>query len=628
MFGALIFAALAVLPGAWVVFPLRLDGAGLWTRVWLAMALSPFVVAVEFAIGRLLGVPFESLAVALAVANLPALLFVVRAPRTARTTSVRERSAAVGALVVVAVVTAVALLPRVLATEDRALSGHAWMHADTIDRLVAGDVVPEETMLAGVRQAYPSTGHVFQALVSHAADRPPASHYIWTNVAWLVAIAGLMIALAREAGGGPIAGAGAILALFYAVNVVGYVPMKLVGGASTIFGDPRYTPWLLKYPFFNQMPFAFALLAAIAWQLVRARPHAVLLAVSLVALGTIYPLLIAPALVLCGLRWLVDRGVALAGATVIGAVATWLALTFVLRDRGPGAMRIADAAFATTKLLTGVVVTLPLIVGVIAWWSPARERRARILVAGGAAAVALYGVLDLPYWRNEYKFVFAAAIAWAPLAGVGIERLVRAAGRRGAFVFAGLAIVGAAPLVHKTYGSPHWGAPPDRRFALDTSSFGLRLAGSHPLAAACERVRGETPRDAILVTRDDSLHWPTLTGRALYVPPPSHEPLPPALTAADATTPPFGSGHPGLNLDADYLVRRVRGYDAALIDERRANVRALFGADDAARGTALDAITRAVERPVVVLASPERDGALLAWLARSPRTDVVVIRLP
>lgn len=628
MFGALIFAALAVLPGAWVAFSPRLDGVGRWTRLWLAMALSPFVVAVEFAIGRLLGVPFEWLALGLAVVNLPALGLVFRAPRAARATSVRERSAAVGALVVVAVVTAVALLPRVLATEDRALSGHAWMHADTIDRLAAGDIVPEETMLAGVRQAYPSTGHVFQALVSHAADRPPASHYIWTNLAWLVAIAGLMVALAREVGGGPIAGAGAVLALFYAVNVVGYVPMKLVGGASTIFGDPRYTPWLLKYPFFNQMPFAFALLAAIAWQLVRAAPHALLLTVSLVALGTIYPLLIAPALVLCGLRWLVDRRSALAGPAVVGAVVTWLVLSAVLADRGPGAMRVANAAFATTKLLTGLVVTLPLIVGVIAWWSPARERRMRVLVGGGAAGVVLYAMLDLPYWRNEYKFVFAAAIAWAPLAGVAIERLVRAAGRRGAFVFAALAIVGAAPLVHKTYGSPHWAGPPDRRLPLDTSSFELRLATGHPLAAVCERVRRESPRDAILVTRDDSLHWPTLTGRAYYVPPRPTNPLPPSVTAADATTPPFGSGHPGLNLDADYLIRHVRGYDAAMIDERHRLVDTLFDGDDDVRTTALAAITSAPERLIVVLASPDRDAALLAWLAREPRPEVSIIHLP
>ena len=76
--GALAFAVLAFLPGAWISFGLPLGGLPFWARFMLGAVLSPLVSAVQFYAFRLLGVPFEITVPLLVLANLPALYLAYR----------------------------------------------------------------------------------------------------------------------------------------------------------------------------------------------------------------------------------------------------------------------------------------------------------------------------------------------------------------------------------------------------------------------------------------------------------------------------------------------------------------------------------------------------------------------
>jgi hypothetical protein len=170
----------------------------------------------------------------------------------------------------------------------------------------------------------------------------------------------------------------------------------------------------------------------------------------------------------------------------------------------------------------------------------------------------------------------------------------------------------------KTFGHPQWGSNPRPR--IDTSTFALRLAPGEPLAGVTNAIRTKTPLDTIVVARDMPLHLPTLTQRSVFCP---AGPEIDDEAIGDAPSPPFGRGHPGLNLEGTYLIYRVRGHDATSGRSRRRWLDTLSTQLDR-RVTRGDGV--AAERLINMLASGREEPALslrpIAFIIRLPNRDL------
>ena len=613
---------LSLLPGAWIAFGLRLPGLSFGARLLTAVALAPLAVPLQLYALRLVGVPFGRATVFLAAGNLPALILVARRlgrPRFDRRTAVD--------LLLLLVVCAASLAPQLADPQARAYTGHAWMYADTSYLSANGDLDLQEAELAGTRLAYPWAGLVFQGVISHVAGSPPVLTYIWVNLLWLFVVGCLTALLVSELGGGRLARAAGVVALFFGVNVVGYALLQAIRAVRhgevdirflfAQFGDGRFTPWLAKFLFLQQEPFAFALFLVLVLVLVRDWPRGlagsptVLAGVLLAGLGIVYPLLFPAgcAVVASGIVGSLFEGsrgrrgaLSLGAASVVAGVAAVAHLVYISRDRVDPMFGLSDGWWTAAKIISAPIVLAPLLVGLAValpgvWRS---RRRAAVVLAGGLlGSLLLYVGLALGEWRNEYKFVFTAAACAAPFAGLAFGRLEER--RFAPALLAATTAILAGPLAYKF--SQGWpleglGGPP-----VVAHGFDLGLAAGERFAALTAAIREKTPAGTIVVLGDDpGVHFPTLTRRKLYVPPLQEKP------------------HAGIGEKPDDIMKIVKGYDTRVLDERRRVVAELFdGEDDVARARSVARIL-ALGRPVAVVVIDEpRHAALVRWLAGEGR---------
>lgn len=629
--GALILAAC---PGCWITLMRGGRGARRAVDAATAIALAPAVLAAQFIAFRLVGAEAKAIAIWLVALNLlaiPLTLIAARTRRAGRPRATPPRAPAgtpatsrvdIIAYAIVAIVTLASFGPRLTDVQDRAFSGHAWMHADTCYQLAQGSLDPEESLLAGVRQSFPWLGHVYPTLVGLLVDRPPMVVYFWLNLVSLLAAAILIAAAARNLSSRPLVGPVAIALLLFGVNVVGFwlakaLPASLVERVP-VFGDPRYTPWLLKYAFFNQMPIAFAALAVIVERATRApeRGEWLVPTAALACVGLIYPMLAPVAGTVLALRVVTmlrsgerRAGYALAVGLVVVAAGSWLHLDWVTAARGDAsAIGLSTLRAMARKTGDAAMAFAPL---AAALWFGRRHVRgaaARTLALSGAAALLAYVVLHLPFWRNEYKFVFGAALCFAPLAAARTPLPARG---KGLALVTLLTLALASPMAMKTYGHPQWG--PTERPSVNLGRFAIHLTPRHEWAQLCETTRRGMGPGTVLIAEDPPIHLPTLTRHTLWAP------LRAGATydeVVEQDTPPFGRGQPGLNLDPVYLVNAVRGYDRALLNER-ARAMDLFRPDTTAdaRRERVRAIRASLGYRTVLLAVDlRRHAALDAWL--------------
>lgn len=248
--------AAAVLPGLAVTTALRrstnLEHS---ERLLLGMALSPLVVIVLFYGLRLasLSVAATSYAV-LAFAGLSAGAFVWDTYRHGGSLRLPPLGVCLAALPGLALHLWLFGDPQV-----RANQGHVWMHADPTYAFLQGRLLPEETLLAGVRIGYPFLPYTYQAVLSSLRDQSPVFSYIWAQLLSYLVVVGLAERVLARLGvslRGRIFG---VLWLSFGINPLGYslrhsLPEPMA--ALDVWGEIRYSPWMQKYLQASHMPYA------------------------------------------------------------------------------------------------------------------------------------------------------------------------------------------------------------------------------------------------------------------------------------------------------------------------------------------------------------------------------------
>ena len=597
----------------------------------LGVMLAPLVIALQFYLIRLVGVPFEQTTLLLIALNLPSAYLLSKQVRSGHWHALRQvdRSAlAIGGFLLFVILVCIA--PFLLDPQKRLYTWEAWTQADVIYAIANGGLDLQDAELAGVRLSYPWVGHVYQAVLSYTVGTPPVTNYIWPNLIWLLCIFGFGASIVAELGGNSLSQVSNAIWLSFGVNFVGsalgsVIPADwvkahpLLGG---IWGDNRYTPWLDKVVFFGQMYFAMGIFAALMFLLIKRWPVGVkssylcVVALLLIGLALIYPVLLPPACVAMGAkalivlwehhqRWSLRSLPEVMGLAVSLITVTALSLgyiKFLTEGRtGNSLINLHDLAFVRQRMIETLIVMSPLLCGlgvVLAGW--AGKRKHAILFILGSSALAsclIYVLFDIPWWRNEYKFIFSAAIILAPFPSLALEPLLVRFGRMALPALMVLILVLAAPFAGQIY--LHESAYTKGGPLVNVQRFDLRLDASEPYSGLVDAIRERTSLDSLLVVEDADIYFPTLTRRQLYVAPANQEP------------------HPGILITSDEMLTQVKGYPPQILSERRSTVSELFDSNDLLQMQAALRQIQGFNRPLALIADRQRQAALLHWLSTS-----------
>jgi hypothetical protein len=393
------------------------------------------------------------------------------------------------------------------------------------------------------------------------------------------------------------------------------------GTGRYLWGDPRYTPWVSKFLSLTPMVLALGMLMAIIYFLIRSGPLTksifAIIGLLLSGIGLLYPLLFPPAFAVVAARalaplvrlkrreWPYRESLAWAGLLLVAVLITYGEVKFITSGRQAAASPVLISSLSSMARKTfGSLVATSLLLAGLAYairecWK-ASPTGTVTLLGGALFAYILYAFFFIPFYENEYKFVFSVAMCLSPFPAIAVEKIWRQWPRQYAVpVSAALILLVVGAYADYTYNT--WPAPPtmpgvhfEKKPSLDLGSFQLRLSQSQGGQGISEAVLNRTPPNSILLVDDGSVYYPAFTARTLYV-------------AASNRV------YPGLNLFLDDIDANVRGYGMQIIEQRRATLANVFGAADATiREQALNVIL-ALKRPIAIVAGPQHAG-LVEWL--------------
>jgi len=301
-------------------------------------------------------------------------------------------------------------------------------------------------------------------------------------------------------------------------------------------------------------------------------------------------------------KWL-DGWAAMAGMVLLGSLALaapWRgARAFSWRGTLGGAVLVAflGGTLVAVGLPTSETFALVCTVFSAAMVALAARRPGHPLATEwlvGFGCLALYAGLDVV--RLEYKFLFAASIALAPVAAAGIQITMRRYPLARRILAPSLPAALAAVTVGMVFAR---GLQIPRSLAsaplVCERCFPMELDPSQPESAWVRCVRESTSPDTIVVSRGDQIHVGAFLDRAMYVP-----------SGA-------GPGKPlaGYSMNQRHNMTRFRGHSEAVYDRRAETVRLLYE-DESVRCQAVAELGR-LGRPVVVHLRAG-DRSLQTWL--------------
>jgi len=623
----LLLGILTILPGSWITFGLPLREFNWKARLALGVAFSPVVLAIELGGLRAIGLDFARAARMILVANLPAVILLMR--RLPRLRALRPSIACVFASLLFVIVAGSAVAPWLLVPRYRPFSWHALLHTDVIYALTRNGLVPEEPELAGLVLAYDWVGAVYWSTLGWLSDWSPTSMYPVTNLIWLLVAFVLAYEVAHTGLGlrhsTALFGVGL---MFFGTQVVGCLAWLVAQDAHRWFwalGDVRNTAMVMSFQGFEDKPFAIALILGLALvcsvgMRQRVAYLGVLVPALMISVAVIYPILFPMACLLSGgmvvglaSGWAQESAdykrrelLVLVGGWVISVAVFLMFLAVVSTDRTIASIRFLHSGRwsrsyqITTSLFAYLICAAPFVVRSLV----SRSGPALAFALTGSCLMALYvfcGLNDL-----ESKLINAAAIPFAFLAAGGLEPLLDTLPRgRWALV---LLVPLALATVHLLHAY-HLGAAVPSNLTnaprISEGSFWIALSSTEEDAAWTKAVRESAPSETVVVARKTGIHLAPFLARSLYFP----------SDYDDASLTGYRMSPAGYSVDKRHTLLGQRGYSQATWDERLTVTEELYGPADAATMTVVLQRLQALGRPLAIYFPSDRAPAL-AWLRR------------
>ena len=611
--------SLTVLPGAWIIYGLRLSGLPSQVNLALSIALTPAAVGLQLALLEAIGIPFAVSATVLVLLNLPGVVLLAYNYQRERLTGTMKfwlSSAPLISLLIGIPVLIWSLIPGI-----RTYTWSSMLQTDIIYTIVRDGFHVEEANLAGFNLAYGWVGHSFWSLIGWIGDWSPTAIYPFTNILWILITFILSYQLGKSGLGlhktTTLLG---VTLMFLGTNAVGMTLLLVTGNSQwweNYFGDIRYSPFLSKFYAFDTMLWGMALLIALALVYTAALQRRVTpldgLTVALLSgLGLIYPILFPAGLVLvvCFLfltlvrfpkdlpeytRWEIVR---LGFAILFSVIAVGLYVSLMTADRGGALFEISrrrDIFIKTVRFLGAIgpliiMASLPFI-----GFARRRYGPVMLLALSALALSAAYIVIDLA--QLEYKYVLAATICIAFLATTAVDPLFRRHTSLGwattAIVAIGLAVIN---LLFVFQAGGHVPGNLSDGLILDENSFWLSLNSSQKDSAWTRAIHEYTPENTVVIAQKPGVVLSVLVGRSMYVP-------------SDTD-----GGHvPGYNLNQRFYLLEQRGYPADVYDHRLGLVEALYSSGDEPKIIGALHDLKALRRPLAIQFT-DQDTFSLRWM--------------
>jgi hypothetical protein len=259
-------------------------------------------------------------------------------------------------------------------------------------------------------------------------------------------------------------------------------------------------------------------------------------------------------------------------------------------------LKVMSSIVAVSLYLAALILVIPKI------WKRKRDAVV-VIVAGAAGSLLLNALLKIPFWGNEYKYLFTAAICLASFPALALESFVSRMKSKAYPIFVFIILILILPLAFKLYRHFPW--IPVAHPAADARVFDLRLDDGEKSSSIFDAIRNGTNSDTVLVVEKSGLHLPTLTQRTLYAPAAQEKP------------------HPGVNIPSNDILGNIRGYDKRMIKARKKNVSDLFNSSDIEeRKRSLDQILE-LNRPLAVILEKPKHFALQNWFAGDTRNQLL-----
>ena len=616
-----IFAAivLAILPGSWITYGLRLTGIPSAARIAMAIALSPAVVGLQLVILESMGVPFAESARLLVFLNLPCTILLARRHRNE--TAPEEAMPWLSLLPAIVLLVAIPVLIWSFIPGIRTYTWSSMLQTDIIYTIARDGIPVEEANLAGLSLAYGWIGHSFWSVIGSIGDWAPTTIYPFTNILWIIITFILSYQLGTTGVGLHRATAllGVVL-MFLATNLIGIILFIVNGyspGWERYFGDIRYSPFLSKFYAFDTMLWGMALVIALALVYTialrkRVTPLDGLAAALLVSLGLIYPILFPAGLILTGgfiflilfrlpkdiPQYTPGEYIRLGFAIVLSIIVFFIYLKLVTANREAVPFELTSRSYfryESVRFLGAlgpfmIMAVLPSIAYIRLRYGPGL-----LMVLSAMALSAVYLFIDLA--QLEYKYVLAATVCLAFLAAAALDPLFRRQPRRslaaGNIVVVSLTVINLL-LVFKAGahlpGNLAQGAP------LDESSFWIALRPSNTDASWTKAIHAYTPENTVVIARVPGIDLPAVVGRSMYIP-------------SDLK----GGSVPGYNLGQRFYLLKQRGYPEKLYDQRVEVVKTLYTSKDETKTIEALHYLKKLGRPVAIHFR-DRNKYSLRWL--------------
>jgi hypothetical protein len=383
-----------------------------------------------------------------------------------------------------------------------------------------------------------------------------------------------------------------------------------------IYGNPRYTPFLIKYMESNAMPAGLSLFCALAFfcvLLCRKKSSSLLLIspVILASIGLVYPSIFPPAvaLVVClivilfisdgdALRYSTREILCLSLGILLAVLIGFVYLRLLTSGRAGSATDLAPLSGMLRRVSYAGMVFAPLAIPALwpAWQALRKKSRTLlILLAGTVAAIAMNAVFRLEN-GVEYKFILCAAITLAPLTAAGLDPLT-SRWRRLRWVLALLVPMLLAPfMISTSVAYIPWELSDVPR--VDESSFQISFAPSHSQAVWTRALYGLTPEDTVLVVHEPDFVYSAYTGRSLYV-----------VQSPDTVV--------GYGLPIEENLLDIRGYSADIYTRRLQLVEHLYtGCNPVELSLSLDELKK-MRRPIALYFYKDQGSGLRAFLVEN-----------
>jgi len=366
------------------------------------------------------------------------------------------------------------------------------------------------------------------------------------------------------------------------------------------------------------MFFAMGIFSAILYLIIRSwavenkRNYLLVIGLLLTGLGLIYPVLLPAACIVVSAKTLFilfrmrsgwdryDLGEFLGYILVVlvSSVLTFVYIRFLTQVRtGASIVNLHDLRMIRSRLIETIIVTSPLLAGLfLVFLSQWRRNREKLIILGlGACGSAvLYILFDIPWWRNEYKFIFTAAICLAPFLSLALESTFNRFGKIALLTLSLITVILASPFIYNIYTQTYilYTRPGP---LIDVQQFDMRLDDREPLSDLIDAIRQRTPRNSLLIVENAEFNYPTLTRRQLYAPPKQEKP------------------YSGILITSEQMLTLVKGYPSQILEERQNILQDLYNSKDPIM--AIQQINK-FNRPLALVIDEKKNGTLLDWLER------------